>query len=88
MIGVQAKYVGARWANDVNTEKAPAYTLVDLDVRYNLPAISGVKTSLQVNIKNLTDERYLGDISTVQTGAASYQPGYPRAVVVSLKASF
>ena len=88
MIGVQAKYVGERWANDVNTEKAPAYTLVDLDVRYNLPEISGVKTSLQVNIKNLTDERYLGDISTVQTGAASYQPGYPRAVVVSLKANF
>jgi iron complex outermembrane receptor protein len=88
MIGIQAKHVGTRWGNDVNTEKAPAYTLVDLDVRYNFPAVSGVKTSLQVNIKNLTDQRYLGDISTVQTGTASYQPGYPRAVVVSLKARF
>jgi iron complex outermembrane receptor protein len=86
--GLQGKRVGERWSNDVNTEKSPGYSLWDADIRYTLPQLGGAKSSLQLNIKNLLDEKYLGDIGTVQTGAASYQPGFPRAVVLTLRAEF
>jgi iron complex outermembrane receptor protein len=88
-LGVQGKFVGDRWTNLVNTEKFPGYALWDLDVRYKLSEIPGSKnTYVQLNVRNLFDERYLGDISTNLTGTALGQPGYPRTFIVTLHAEF
>jgi iron complex outermembrane receptor protein len=92
-LGVQGKFVGNRWTNLTNTEKAPGYTLWDADVRFKLNGL-GLETAalkntyLQVNVRNMFDERYLGDISTNTNGTAVFQPGYPRAVVATLHAEF
>lgn len=92
-LGVQGKFVGNRWTNLTNTEKAPGYTLWDADVRFKLNGL-GLETAalkntyLQVNVRNMFDERYLGDISTNTSGTAVFQPGYPRAVVATLHAEF
>lgn len=87
--GLQAKQVGERFSNDLNTEKAPAYTLWDANARIELQQIAGAKTSLQVNVKNLLDEKYLGDISSASGSlTGSFQPGYPRALVMTLRAEF
>lgn len=63
-IGLQAKYVGDRFATDVNDEIAPSYVLADLDVRYNLPNTIVRDAFIQLNVNNLFDEDYLGNIST------------------------
>lgn len=64
-LGLQAKYVGDRFATDVNDEVAPAYTVVDLDARYDLTDLVGVRDAyVQVNVTNLLDEDYLGNISS------------------------
>jgi iron complex outermembrane receptor protein len=84
--GVQGKFIGDRWTNLTNTEKAPGYSLWDLDVRYKLPILK--QTSLQLNVRNLFDKRYLGDIVTNTNGNGTFQPGYPRTFIVSLKAEF
>jgi iron complex outermembrane receptor protein len=87
-LGMQGKFVGDRWTNLTNTEKVPGYSLWDLDVRYKLPLFKADHTYLQINVRNLFDERYLGDITTNTNGTALFQPGYPRAVIASLHAEF
>ena len=64
-VGLQAKYVGDRFATDVNDEVSPAYTVVDFDARYDLTSLVGVRDAyLQVNVTNLLEEDYLGNISS------------------------
>jgi iron complex outermembrane receptor protein len=87
-LGLQGKYVGARWTNLVNTEKFPGYTLVDLDVRFNLSAFGLEKTYIQGNVRNLFDERFISDITANLTGTALGQPGYGRTFIATLHAEF
>jgi len=87
-VGVQGKIIGDRWTNLTNTEKAPGYALWDLDLRYKIDAYQLKNTYVQLNVRNLFDEYYLGDITTNTNGNGQFQPGYPRAVVVSLHAEF
>lgn len=64
-IGVQGKYVGERWVTDVNDLASDAYTTVDLDLRWDFGAVLGTdRTYLQLNVSNLFDERYYGNLST------------------------
>jgi iron complex outermembrane receptor protein len=86
--GIQGKFIDSRWTNLTNTEKAPGYSLWDLDVRYRLTAFKLQNTYVQLNVRNLFDERYLGDITTNTNGTGLFQPGYPREAVVSLHAEF
>ena len=86
-MGLQGKYVGERFANDINTEVAPDYTTWDLDIRYNLNGL-GNGSWLQLNVVNLFDEEYLADISTSTSGSAQYQLGAPRTAMLTLRAAF
>lgn len=67
-LGAQGKYVGERWSTDVNDERTPEYTVVDLDARLKLDNLGWNKSYLQLNVTNLFDEEYLGSISS-QTNA-------------------
>jgi len=87
-LGLQGKYVGDRWTNLVNTEKFPGYSLWDLDVRFNLDFLGVENTYIQGNVRNLFDERYLGDITANLTGTALGQPGYRRTFIATLHAEF
>lgn len=90
-VGVQAKYVGERWTNLTNTEKVPNYALLDLDARYSLGFLDGYGmkgTYIQINVKNLTDEKYLGDLAVNPSGTGLGQPGYPRTASITLHAAF
>lgn len=78
-LGLQAKHVGARWANDINTERTGVYTLIDLDAAWNF-LLQGNASSLQLNVLNLLDLRYLGGISSSINGVAFYAAGAPRSV--------
>ncbi len=91
------KYVGKRYATDVNDQVAKAYTTWDADVRVKLPYWGGDRVYLQANVKNLTDEKYLGSISTSTNsialpGSSASQPSYglgsPRTYQFSLHVDF
>ncbi|GAA0630318.1 TonB-dependent receptor [Brevundimonas kwangchunensis] len=89
VFGLQGKYVGERWANDINTEEAPDYTVFDLDLRYTPSWMAAADTYLQLNVSNLFDQRYLADIRTQNPGdAGSYHVGAPRAVMLTLGVQF
>lgn len=40
-VGAGVRYIGTSWADDANTLKVPAYTLVDLSLRYDLGRVNG-----------------------------------------------
>ncbi len=62
--GAQVKYVSSRFATDVNDVKVPGYTLVDLDARLSLADLGLKRTHFQLNVSNLFDTFYFGNIST------------------------
>jgi iron complex outermembrane receptor protein len=90
VFGLQGKYTGDRWMTDVNDLRAPGYTVVDLDVRWNILD----NTSLQLNVNNLFDELYVGSfgsqVATTGPGAGTtrYNIGAPRTALVTLRTEF
>ncbi|MFA6117019.1 MAG: TonB-dependent receptor [Sphingomonas sp.] len=81
--GAEAKWVDKRFATDVNDVVVPAYTLVDLDARFNLRQFGLDKAYFQMNVKNLFNEFYYGNISTQINvgGGPNFSVGYPRTVL-------
>lgn len=63
-VGFQGKKVGERFTTDVNDEYAPGYKVFDLDLRYDLPWLSEKGAYVQLNVTNLFDEDYYGNISS------------------------
>jgi len=89
-LGVQAKWVDKRFATDLNDVVTPAYTLVDLDARFNLKQFGLRKTYLQLNVQNLFDEFYYGNISTQinAAGNPNFSVGYPRTITGGVHVEF
>ena len=78
-VGLQAKYVGERFATDINDEVSDSYVVADLDVRYDLTDTFGIRGAyVQVNVNNLFAEDYLGNISTGNNGLATAVSADPR----------
>lgn len=95
-VGIQAKHVGPRWATDVNDVKVKGYTTVDLDARLGLDTYfpQMKKSYLQLNVINLLNERYFGNLSTqiiaYGPGQSSprFTPAAPRAITGTLAVGF
>ncbi|GBF57832.1 ferric-pseudobactin 358 receptor [Candidatus Phycosocius bacilliformis] len=69
-LGLQGKQVSERFSTDVNDEAAPAYVVVDLDASYDFEKLGAKNTVLQLNIINLFDEGYYGNISSTNNALA------------------
>jgi iron complex outermembrane receptor protein len=102
-VGIEAKWVDTRFISDVNDQKVDAYTVVNLDLKFDLEEALGWKgTLIQLNANNLFDNDYLGSLGSttnafattyrgVTTGAGfqpTHQPGSPQTFVVSLRNRF
>jgi iron complex outermembrane recepter protein len=91
-LGLQGKYVDKRWATDVNDQFAPAYFVMDADVRYDFQIGNG-QYFVQLNAINLLDEEYLGSIATSRFFTAPnslplYAVGAPQTFQLSFNAEF
>lgn len=90
-MGLQGKYVGERFSTDNNNEVVPSYTLWDLDATYELPVSNAKRFALQLNVINLLDEEYFGNISSgtgLGTSRGFFQIGTPRTVMASVRIDF
>lgn len=63
-VSLQGKHVGNRFTTDVNDEETPAYQVFDMDVRYDLPWFNDKGAYVQLNVTNIFDEEYFGNISS------------------------
>jgi iron complex outermembrane receptor protein len=84
-LGVQAKHVTSRYATDVNDVIVKGYTTVDLDGRVDLPFMGGNKSYFQLNVINLLNEHYFGNLST-SINAYGFGNSAPRFTPVSSRA--
>lgn len=101
-VGVQFKRTGPRYVNDVNLPivlagatvypaKAPAYNIVDVDVRVPLGWLGlNDETFFQLNVTNLFDELYVGGFggNLLNNTAPFVQIGAPRAISGTLVVGF
>lgn len=94
--GLQGKYVGERFATDVNDLAVDGYFLLDANARWSLEQFGWDGSYLQLNAWNLSDERYYGNLGTRVT-AEPGQPGYgqpygsigaPRTFQLTLRTRF
>jgi iron complex outermembrane receptor protein len=76
------------WADQANTLKAPGYVLLGLQTGIQLE--NGVL--LYIDARNLTDQRYISDISTIKdattTGTEIFYPGEGRSVFAGVRYAF
>ncbi len=63
-VSLQGKHVGNRYTTDVNDEETPSYNVFDMDVRYDLPWFNDKGAYVQLNVTNIFDEEYFGNISS------------------------
>ena len=91
---MQVKYVGKRFATDLNDVTVPSYVTADADVRVNLEDYGFKKTYFQLNVFNLFDKRYIGGINTQISNAANggsnptFIVGAPRTISGTLRVGF
>ncbi|MBN9053862.1 MAG: TonB-dependent receptor, partial [Rhizobiales bacterium] len=82
-LGGGVRYIGTSWGNNANTFKVGAVTLFDAMASYDFgarnPDLKGL--SLQVNVKNIADERYVASCASAY--ACFYGEG--RSIVATLK---
>ncbi|KAG1218191.1 hypothetical protein G6F35_008519 [Rhizopus arrhizus] len=66
-VGAGVRYVGTSWADSANTLKVPAYTLVDLSVRYDLGRLSSSLKGMSVRVaaNNLLDKTYVASCASL-----------------------
>lgn len=85
-VGAGVRYVGTSWADSGNTLKVPAYTLVDLSVRYDLGRLSSSLKGMSVRVaaNNLLDKTYVASCASLNY---CYY-GEERNVVATLKYEF
>jgi iron complex outermembrane receptor protein len=96
-VNVQSKWVSERFSTDVNDEKTPAYNVWDAGLRWQLPVAAIEGAYLQVNVRNIFDTQYLGNINSQQnavtvpgsTGfAPNYSVGAPQTLQMTVGARF
>ena len=94
-LGLQVKYVSDRFATDLNDVKSSSYTTADLDARVGLQDLGLEKTWFQLNVYNLFDRFYFGNIGTQiaappNPGGAqpNFSVGAPRTISGTIRVSF
>jgi iron complex outermembrane recepter protein len=87
---LSARHIDDRFTNFTNTETTDSYTLLNayLDIGEGWTFGPVRDVSLRLNVDNLTDEDYLGTISTTVSTPATFRPGPRRTVQLSLTSSF
>jgi iron complex outermembrane receptor protein len=81
------RFVGARYGDAIEVQKVPAYTAVDANVSYQ----PGKLLRFDLAAMNLLDRHYIAQISQNDfnlNGASSYQASPPRAVALTVSATF
>jgi iron complex outermembrane receptor protein len=86
-VGIELRRASALTANDSNSEGAPAYTVWALRAtqRYTLP--QGFTLDLLVRLDNASERAYAGSVIVNEANGRHYEPGSPRAWLVSARLS-
>jgi iron complex outermembrane receptor protein len=88
----EMEYVGTYHADDANVVEIPSYAIFNLTAELRRPIVAANGWGLRgfVSIRNVTDKKYIGSAflnpDRVNNVPAVFEPGTPRAIVVSVSA--
>lgn len=90
------RYTGKRYADVLNKNSVNAHTLLDLSIGKSWPVGSGKNVSLQSQVINVFDKRYIADVGTPNAATTDlaesnnkyYYAGVPRTITVSVQLDF
>ncbi|HUW54197.1 MAG TPA: TonB-dependent receptor [Rhodanobacter sp.] len=86
--GVTASTVDAVVVNDTNTQRAPGYGLVDLDVGYAFMLGSGTRLQLSARVDNVANRRYIGSVIVNDGNGRYFEPGPDRTYMLGARLAF
>ena len=86
-VGLQTFYQGALYADDLHNALVPDYTLVDLNLGYQL-SLLGTHAKLGLTVQNLTNASYFDNIRINAFGKRYYEPAAGRQFFVRLACVF
>lgn len=78
-----ARHVGAYWANDANTDRVEAFTVLDATAGFDT-RLGGCDAQAFASVRNLGDELYAASVFINGAGGRYLEPGLGRNVVVGL----
>jgi iron complex outermembrane receptor protein len=100
-LGIDGKFVGSRFATEVNDYKVPSYFTANADITYDLDSFGWDQSYIKFNVSNIFDEKYFSSVATSRScftpvapttaGCTSYPllaVGSPRTLQVTLRTVF
>lgn len=85
--GVDVFAVSAVAVNDANSQRAPGYALLGLDLGY-VARRGGATLSPFLRLDNLFDRRYIGSVIVNDANGRYFEPGQGRSVMVGMSVTF
>ncbi len=82
-VELAARHVGAYWANDANTDRVEAWTVLDATVGLDT-RLGGCEAQAFVSVRNLADELYAASVYINGAGGRYLEPGLGRSVLAGL----
>lgn len=84
LVGLELVHAGKLYANDVNTDSAEAYTVLNAKASHGWAVGVGYLTAY-ARIDNLTDQRYVGSVIVNQSSSQFYEPAPGRNWTLGLR---
>ncbi len=90
LLNISARYIGERQTNFINSERLGGYAVVNayLDIGDGFTVGPFKSLKARVNLDNVFDRDYLGTITATTNTLATFRPGPPRTVQVTISAEF
>jgi iron complex outermembrane receptor protein len=87
---LSVRYLSDRFTNFTNSQKTDGYMLLNAYIDLGGDRVWGALKDVKVrlNVDNITDEDYLGTITTTINTFATFRPGSPRTMQVTLSSRF
>ncbi|MES2883618.1 MAG: TonB-dependent receptor [Pseudomonadota bacterium] len=81
-LAAEFRYLDAVPVNDVNSEAAPSYGVLDIETSYQLRS-----ARLSLRVENLLDEQYVGSVIVNEANGRNYEPARGQSLLAGLELS-
>ncbi|WP_445143513.1 TonB-dependent receptor family protein [Dyella sp. Tek66A03] len=86
--GLTITSVGSVTVNDIDTQRAAGYGLIDLDAGYIFNLTGTTQLDLSARVNNLANRRYIGSVIVNDGNGRYFEPGPERSYMLGARLSF
>lgn len=84
-LAAEYRYLDAVPVNDVNSEAAPSYGVVDLEATHQLRRTTKQTLQISLKVENVLDETYAGSVIVNDSNGRYYEPARGRGVLAGIE---